>query len=122
MQPKIILLSLATTLLCGTLNAQDKIHKKDGGVIDARVKNVGSKTITYARADNQSGPEYTILKNDVQRIQYEAGNEDNFDAKAQQEVGEGRPKEKYGRNLVSLAPLQFTDNGLGFSLSYEAGA
>ncbi len=117
MQPKIILLSLATTLLCCKVNAQDKIHKKDGGVIDARIKSVGSKTITYARADNQSGPEYTILKHDVQRIQYEAGNEDNFAVGTSQ--SEERPKVKYGRNLVALAPLQFTDNGLGFSLSYE---
>ncbi len=128
MQIKFVFLPLAITLLSGGVYAQDKIHKRDGEVIDAKVKNVGTKTITYTRFDNQSGPEYTILKHDVLKIKYQAGDEENFESMSRHrsprmhgEPGDdpGSPKPKYGRNLVALAPLQFTDNGLGMSLSYN---
>ncbi|MCD6011271.1 MAG: hypothetical protein K0Q79_1133 [Flavipsychrobacter sp.] len=116
------------TLFAGSAYAQDKIHKRDGEVIDAKVKNVGTKTITYSRFDNQSGPEYTILKHDVLKIKYEGGSEEAFESMGRHRGpsrmwdasdGNGMAKVNYGRNLIALAPLQFTDNGLGFSLSYN---
>ncbi len=113
------------------VNAQDKIVKHNGETIDAKIKSVGTKTVTYVRFDNQTGPEYTIVKKDIEKIKYQNGSEDNFVEEVPVRRHHGRihsasmtnetadPKEKYGKNLICLAPLQFTDNGLGLSLSYQ---
>jgi len=105
--------------------------KQNGETIEAKIKSVGTKTITYVRFDNQSGPEYTIIKKDVERIKYQNGSDDVFGLDEPVRRHHRRlqstsstdaasdPKEKYGRNLITLAPLQFTDNGLGLSLSYQ---
>jgi hypothetical protein len=133
MQLKTILLSVALLSAASSLFAQDKIMKKDGDVIDAKIKSVGTKTITYVRYDNQSGPEYTIVKGEVAKIKYQNGSEDDFGRdwarpgphrghRPHAAASDGdQPKEKtaYGANVVAIAPLQFTENGLGFSFSYE---
>ena len=108
-------------------HAQDKIYKRDGDVVDAKIKSVGTKTVTYLRFDNQSGPEYTIVKNEVEKIAYQNGNIDVFDDIRRpphhhmKTSAEGQPTDKinYKNNVLALAPLQFTENGLGAGLSYE---
>ena len=130
MQLKTILLSITAAAICCNSFAQDKIYKSDGEVIDVKIKNVGTHTITYSRYDNQSGPEYTIMKMEVSKVKYQNGSEENFDngwpPRHPFARNRGHSKDKstdakqaYGKNVLSLAPLQFTDNGLGFSLGYE---
>ena len=131
MQLKTILLSVVMIAVAGVVSAQDKIYKRDGEVIDSKIKSVGVKTITYTRFDNQSGPEYTIIKSEVSKIKYENGTEDNIEedrpgphrpmrhrrTDTKDDVAE--PKIKYGPNVLAIAPVQFSENGLGVSLSYE---
>lgn len=132
MQFRSFLLTMTTIALSCSLHAQDKIFRRDGETIDAKIKTVGTKTITYSRFDNQSGPEYTVLKTEVASIKYQNGSEDVFEQAVRRgthrhskepnaDVAEQTPgtKIKYGPNLLALAPIQFTENGLGFSLSYE---
>ncbi len=134
MSIKIVLLSVAALVISGSLFAQDKIFKRDGEVVEAKIKSVGTKTITYTRFDNQSGPDYTVIKNEVSKIKYQSGEEDVFDehrpgphhhSRSSHRVTssvpqeDNSPKEKYGANLLTLAPIQFTENGLGLSLAYE---
>lgn len=130
MRANFAIVTITSVLLSGSLYAQDKIYKTDGEVIDTKVKNVGTKTITYTRFDNQTGPEYTILKHDVLKIKYEAGDEESFsnssrskgsvaDEHHSENAGKRNARGNYGKNIIALAPLQFTDNGLGFSLSYQ---
>ena len=108
--------------------AQDKIYKRNGEVVSAKIKNVGIKTITYVRFDNQSGPEYTIIKNEVDKIVYQNGSEDVFESlrpvrpsRHHHMDSSDAPDGKmiYKQNLLCLAPVQLTENGLGFGLSYE---
>lgn len=137
MQLRVLFLSAVILAFASVLHAQDKIFKKDGEIIDAKIKMVGTRVITYNRFDNPTGPDYTIARTDVDRIKYQNGTEDVFEsqsrrgprhhtkartARAPQSADGAGDKEKpvnYGVNVVSFAPLQFTENGLGFSLSYE---
>jgi len=126
-----------TTLVSFSLHAQDKIYETDGSVIDAKIKSVGTKTVSYVRFDNQAGPEYIISKTVVEKIVYQNGNVDKFDdadnssfrssfpfppmwrRPLREKNEDAKDKTKYGQSVVAVAPLQFTENGLGFSVSYE---
>src|SRR5271166_2317949 len=106
---KTCFLSICITLTALSAYAQDKIYKKDGNEIDAKVKSVGEKTVTYKRFDNQDGPEYSILKKDITKIVYQNGSTDvfeGFDKDVEPGRGARRPKEKdkgvkYGKNIFS---------------------
>ena len=115
-------------------HAQDKIYKKDGGVINAKVKTIGSNTITYKRFDNQDGPEYTIFKKDVTKIVYENGTTDSFEGTDANEPTKrsgsagpkaGKTSKKYGDNILSIIPgaytadLDGTMNDPGIGICYE---
>ena len=49
------LLTTAIIFAALALNAQDKIYKKNGGIIDAKVKEVTPTIINYKRFDNPNG-------------------------------------------------------------------
>lgn len=101
-------------------NAQDKIHLRNGDVIDGKVSEVGTKDISYKKADNPDGPSYRLGKGEVSKIEYENGSEDVFGMHGRvREERPNAPKVKYGKNILALAPLQLTDAGLGLGLSYE---
>lgn len=136
MRTKTILLSATALCVALAAQAQDKIIKTNGDTILAKVKSVGVKTVSYQRYDNQAGPDYTIAKAIVEKIIYQNGGEDAFDMeggrmrrphrpmpmrrRAKDDEGiENNKKLNYAPNLLSLAPFQFTENGLGVGLSYE---
>jgi hypothetical protein len=135
MRTKTILLSATALCVALVVQAQDKIIKTNGDTILAKVKTVGVKTIDYVRYDNQAGPDYTIAKAQVEKIIYQNGGEDAFYMeggrmrrphlpmpmrRAKDDGGMGSKKKlSYAENLLSLAPFQFTENGLGLGLSYE---
>ena len=127
MKLKTSLLSILIIAVCSTAFAQDKIYKKNGDVVEVKIKSVGIKTLTYVRFDNQSGPEYTIIKNEIDKIVYQNGSEEEFgrgrapraSRHAKDEAAEPEEKIKYKHNVLAIAPLQFSENGLGFGLSYE---
>src|SRR5580698_8129701 len=79
MQFKSFFLSVAMIALCGYVSAQDKIYKRDGDVLDTKIKSVGIRTVTYQMFNNLTGPEYTIEKAAVEKIVYQNGSEDVFD-------------------------------------------
>ena len=122
-------LTLSAMLLAVAVHAQDKIYKKDGTVIDAKVKSVGQKTVTYKRSDNPDGPEYTILENDIAKIVYPNGQTDTFegfDKNAGKNKNTGKDKHpKYGKNTFAVTPLAYTVsadntiNDVAIGASYE---
>ena len=132
---KTILVSAMALCLPMAAQAQDKIIKTNGDTILAKVKSVGVKTVSYQRYDNQAGPDYTIAKAIVEKIIYQNGGEDAFGIeggrmrrphrpmpmrRAKDDEGiDSKMKLSYAPNLLSLAPFQFTENGLGVGLSYE---
>jgi hypothetical protein len=125
MRFKILLVSVIAIFLYSAANAQDQIVKTNGDTVAAKIKSVGVKTIIYLRYDNQSGPDYTIEKSDVEEIIYENGTTENIaphhhHTEKLTPVSE-RPQNKtvYRPNILSVTPIQFTENGLGFGLAYE---
>lgn len=132
MNIRLFFASLLLAAVPGILTAQDKIFKSDGSVIDGKILNVGPNSINYSRADNPNGPEYTILKNGVDKIKYQDGREVKFEnkydngnaagavgASGETTLANNYPG-KYRRNIVAFAPIQFTENGIaGLSFSYE---
>src|ERR1019366_10798104 len=94
-------------------HAQDKIYKRDGVIINAKVKAVAATSVTYKRYDNPGGPEYMIAKKELSQIKYENGTIDFFDRPETKEgrrsaVKEGAKKgkyaKKYGDNIISIIP------------------
>ena len=77
-------LSIQTLLLLISsqfIFAQDLIMLKSGGETLAIIRKIGIITVEYVRYDNQGGPIYEILKEDIFSIKYENGTEDYFGAK-----------------------------------------
>src|ERR1043166_8026408 len=117
--------------------AQDRIFKSNGDIIEARIKRVDVSTILFVRFDNQNGPEYTITKNEVDKIKYQNGSEERFFHNANnfqdnsrqgtQPEPPGMPqhrderfRDRFMPDLVAVAPIQFTENGIaGLGISYE---
>ncbi|WP_353720043.1 hypothetical protein [Dyadobacter sp. 676] len=56
-----------------TINAQDRIIRKDGKQIDAKVLGTDSKYVRYKRADNPDGPDYFLFHSDILKIEYQNG-------------------------------------------------
>jgi len=127
MNTKQLFATMLVTALPLLAAAQDKIYKTDGSIIEVKIKSVGVKAVTYTRSDNQSGPEYTVYKRDVDKIVYQNGNEDVFASRrprpqinaGSNDKSDTKEKKIYGRSVVALSPMQFTENGLGASISYE---
>lgn len=59
-------------------HAQDIIVKKDGGTLATKVIEVGQSEVKYKKFNHQDGPTYTILKADVNYINYENGEKESF--------------------------------------------
>ena len=126
-----LLLGSIFILLAVQASAQDKIFKKNGEIIEARVSQITAESIVFKRFDNPDGPEYTISKVEVSKIKYTSGSqdifEDNNDKIGVDERGKSIGAKKYAdrreltknKNIIAFAPLQFTENGYGFSFSYE---
>ena len=120
------------TFLCAVLlaspllaTAQDKIYKTDGAIINAKVKTVGTNTVTYKKYDNPTGPDYTILKKEISSITYETGGQDNFKAPGDADAKIGHSRVAYGKNILSFTPLAYSAsldgsiNDAGIGITYE---
>lgn len=118
------LLTLLSVFLFSTLFAQDKIFKKNGEVIEAKVKAITTESITFKKFDNPDGPDYSIPKQDVVKIKYQNGSQDIFEENNDR-IGVNsanvniRTKTAINNNIVSFAPIEFTENGYGVGFSYE---
>ena len=67
------LLTLLLLFAAIGVHAQDVILKKDGSTIICKVLEIGVSEIKYKKVDNSEGPNYSILRTDVQAINYENG-------------------------------------------------
>ena len=110
--------------------AQDRMYKKNGEIVEIKLIRLSPTEITFKKFNNPDGPEYTIPKGDVVKIKYANGASDVFEENNDRlNVDEnGRsiaahymdkksaPKDQ---NIIAFAPIAITENGFGFSLSYE---
>lgn len=128
MNLKTCLLGLSALLIISNASAQDEIRKRNGDVIEGKVIEIGTKTISYKKANNPDGPNYVIEKAQVEKITYENGTEESVN----EDMGMRRPghgmgvgtsmgssNKHYGNNIIALSPMQVMDKGVGMMLSYE---
>ncbi len=130
---KTAFLLFLATLVSFLAEAQDKIYKKNGDIIEAKVKMVNATSIDYKRSNNPDGPDYSILKKEVSKIVYQNGTTDNFaaaggDSRSGKTQGRSS-KQKYGDNMLCIMPTYtaqpggdvefagFSDPGIG--ITYE---
>lgn len=69
------------TLLClaAAVNAQDKIYRKNGKVVEAKVVEVGASEVKYKEFKNQDGPIYVLETDRIKKIVYENGRTETFE-------------------------------------------
>jgi hypothetical protein len=77
MQLKYYLLVLLFATACAA-SAQDVIHLMDSTTINASVKSITPRTITYKRTDNPEGPDYVLGIKKVHHITFIQGNEASY--------------------------------------------
>lgn len=68
---KILLLVMLLSAMSAI--AQDVIVKRDGSTILSKVIEIGTSDVKFKKSSNQDGPTYTILKKEIQAINYENG-------------------------------------------------
>jgi hypothetical protein len=121
-----LLLSVAAALfLLSPTHAQDRLYKKNGEILQVKIKEIGTRTITYKKYDNQDGPDYVVGKNEVDKVKYENGTEDEINGRSPRPGHPPMPSmhlsdDAYGKNILALAPIVMTNtSATGFGLSYE---
>ncbi len=117
------------SMLAFTASAQDKIYKNNGDIIQAKVKKITPRTISYKRQDNPDGPDYTIGRKEVSMIEYENGVKESMKKgplpggrHIPGRKGEPKPpvsKADYGMNIITFSPICFNEAGVGLGLAYE---
>ncbi len=127
MKLKFAFVTLVLAFLSIAGYSQDKIYRRDGKVIEVKIKNVGIVNIIYVKMSNISGPEYSVPKSEVEKIVYENGSEETFRQDPYYDNnnnggGLWRNNNPYVfmPNVIAFAPIQLTENGIaGVSLSFE---
>ena len=98
---------LTAAIMCSLVaNAQDVIVKNDGSTITSKVLEITSTEIKYKKYSNLKGPTYTINKTDVNYINYENGEKENF---GKTSIITQNREETY--NTKNNFALQRTNNG-----------
>src|SRR3954471_4014857 len=124
MQLKNALLCLSAVFIVSNTFAQDQIYKRNGEVIEGKVTEVGTRTISYKKTDNPDGPNYVIDKMMVDKVEYENGTTENMGDDMHKQAMDMMNKlslanSHYPNNIISLSPLQIMDRGIGIMVSYE---
>jgi hypothetical protein len=85
-------------IVLGSLPAfsQDEITLRNGETLKAKIVEVGLQDITYKKAENLTGPSYTIKKDKVFMIKYENGTKDVFEAAQSSEAATVTPVKSDG--------------------------
>lgn len=126
MKLKNIIPVVVCLFLAVAASAQERIFKKNGEIIEAKLSLINSDIIVFKRYDNPNGPEYTIPKGEVAKIVYSNGMQDIFEENNDR-IGIAKGRESFrpynessrNKNIVGIAPLQFTDHGYGVGVNWE---
>ncbi len=107
-------------------DAQDKIYLTDGSHVDASVKEITPRQVTYTLWHSSDDNRYSVSRREVIRIIFENGMEQEFQSQRGPAVRtSSAPKHKtemleYGKNILSFSPMQMTnESAAGVGLAYE---
>ena len=119
----VILLILPLFAAALNVSAQDKIHRHNGKVVEAKILEVGASEIKYRDFSNPDGPVYILETDRIKKIVYENGKEEKFqDNLRDPERYAGQANQAIKVNF--LAPLYgyfevAYEKSTGFGKSYE---
>jgi hypothetical protein len=100
--PRILVLFLVLSFCALTINAQDKIHRKGGEVINAKVTEVGLDEVKYKLSGDPDGPLYSISKDRLVKVVYANGRVETYqNALNDKELYIGQAKHAIKLNFLS---------------------
>lgn len=110
---KKLILFLFTIIISSHIIAQDKIHKKNGQIVKAKVIEVGTSEIKYKIFNDAESPIYVLDRDNVTKIEYENGKIEKFTPSL-------TDPELYEGQLRRAIKIDFLGPMLGYSqITYE---
>jgi len=107
---------LLVALLAGTATlcwSQDKIYRKNGKIVEAKVLEIGSAEVKYKEFSNPDGPIYVLETDRIIKIVYENGKVEKF-------ADDLSDPERYQDQLKKAIKVDFFGPLLGYSqISFE---
>lgn len=97
--------------------AQDKIHKKNGDIIDAKVLEIGSEEVKYKIFEDQNGPLYNLPKHQISKIVYESGRVESY--LKQTESITNKSYSANGDKRAQNIFIELAGQGLLFTANYD---
>ena len=110
---------LILSLLAFNSNAQDKIYKRGGDIILARIQEIGVDEVKYKLFDEKDGPTYGIEKDRVVKIIFQNGRTETYKSSLKDpDLYKGQSKNALKLNFLSPL-LGYTQ--LGYERSLKPG-
>lgn len=110
---KLIFFFFIFILTDSSLKAQDKIYRKNGQIIKAKVIEIGTGEIKYKIFNDENGPVYVLEKDRIRKIEYEDGRIEKFTINL-------KDPEQYSDQLRKAIKIDFLGPLLGYSqISFE---
>lgn len=110
---KIILLIITLVCIASFSYSQDKIYRKNGKLVEAKVIEVGSSEIKYKDFKNQDGPIYVLETDRIEKIVFENGTTQTFEESM-------KDPERYVGQRNKAIKIDFLGPLLGYTqISYE---
>lgn len=110
---KICSLALLICFLSLNSSAQDKIYRKNGKVVQAKILEVGSSEIKYRVWKDDTGPVYILETDKIQKVEFENGKVEKF-------TPDLKDPELYADQLNKAIKVNFLGPLFGFmQISYE---
>lgn len=110
---RIIFLALATFLFTISATAQDKIYRKNGKVVQAKIVEVGTSEIKYRIFGDDAGPIYILETDKIKKVDFENGTTQKF-------VPNIKDPEQYEGQLRKAIKIDFFGPLIGYTqISYE---
>lgn len=109
--------------LAATARSQDKIYKKGGEIIEAKVTEVGTDEIKYRVFSDQSGPMYSLDKDRIIKVVYQNGRVETYqsnlkDPKLYEDQAKSAIKVNFLAPLLGYTQLNF-EHSLRPGRAYE---
>lgn len=110
---KSLLFTLILVFFFQSSFGQDKIYRKNGKIVEARIIEIGVDEIKYKEFDKPDGPIYVLETDRISKIVYE-------DGKTQKFILNIKDPEKYEGQLTKAVKLDFLGPLIGYTqFSYE---
>jgi hypothetical protein len=117
---------LLSFVVISNAKAQDVIMLIKGGNIQAKVQEIKSKEIVYKKFSNLNGPNYYIDIEDVEKINYESGAVDVFEANPNAGIpfsyNSKKTESVFGNNIISINIPDILFQNVTFSYERFIGA